>query len=75
MNNIINKFDPTSPEHVKWLACVHMSARNMEKMRMDEIANKNPFGVKINPLDIPEIQFLLDAKYVDAILEKKAHIL
>ena len=75
MDTIIKKFDPTSPEHVKWLACVHMCARNMEKSRMDEVAKKNPFGIKINPLDIPEIQFVLDAKYVDAIFEKKAHLI
>ena len=75
MDTIIKNFDSSSPEHVKWLANVHDCARNMEMSRLDKVVNKNPFGVVIKPLDIPEIQFVLDAKYVDAIFEKKAHIL
>jgi len=75
MDKIFKNFNPKSIEHVKWLASIHKYAHNMEKSILDEIININPFDVKIKPLDIPEIQFVLDAKYVDAIFEKKAYIL
>lgn len=75
MDTIIKKFDPSKKEHVVWLALVHRSAKNMGEYRMDVVFDNNPFGVKIKPMDIPEIQFMLDSKYADAIFEKKAHIL
>ena len=72
MDRIIKNFDPRLPEHVEWLKNIHDAAK---KMDTTWVSNGNPFGVKIKPVDIPEIQFVLDAKYVDAIFEKKAYIL
>ena len=75
MNKIINEFDPTRKNHVEWLRLVHQSAKKLEDVRLDVVVDNNPFGIKIKPIDIPEIQFVLDAKYTDAIFEKKAYIL
>jgi len=75
MDQIIKKFNPQNEEHVKWLKTLHDGAKNLENVRLDTIADNNPFGVKIKPVNIPEVQFVLDAKYTDAIFEKKAHIL
>lgn len=75
MNTIVQNFDPSMKEHVEWLYLIHKSAKNIENVRLDTIFDNNPFGVKVKPIDIPEIQFIMDAKYTDAIFEKKAYIL
>ena len=75
MDRIIRNFDPSLPEHVEWLKIIHDAAKKMDVTWIDKVSNGNPFGVKIKSVDIPEIQFVLDAKYVDAIFEKKAYIL
>ncbi len=75
MDKIFKEFDPSRKDHVEWLKLIHKTAKNMEKARLDVVFDNNPFSVKIKPIDIPEIQFVLDAKYTDAIFEKNAYIL
>ena len=75
MDKVFKEFDPSLPEHVVWLKIIHDAAKNMDSGWIEKVSNGNPFGVKIKPMDIPEVQFVLDAKYVDAIFEKKAYIL
>ena len=75
MEKIFKNFNPNSMEHVKWLQCIHRYGHTMDVSTLNQINNTNPFIDKIKPLDIPEIQFVLDAKYVEAIFEKKAYIL
>jgi hypothetical protein len=75
MDKIIKNFDSSVPAHVEWLKLIHDAAKKMDATWIEKVSKKNPFGVTIKPVDIPEIQFVLDAKYVDSIFEKKAHIL
>tara|TARA_B110000977_G_C11058939_1_gene485169 strand:+ start:1125 stop:1352 length:228 start_codon:yes stop_codon:yes gene_type:complete len=75
MTSVVKLFDPSIQKHVEWLYLVHQTAKNLGDVRLEKVCNINPFGLTIKVMDIPEIQFLLDAKYTDAIFEKKAHIL
>jgi hypothetical protein len=74
MKTIINNFDPQNEFHVRWLNLLSDTAQNMEKARLDQFCDNNPWDVKLNPLDIPQVHFCLALKYTEAIFKKQAWI-
>lgn len=74
MDKIIRNFDTTNSRHVLWLRNVHNMAKNLAEANLELLCNENPWGAKLRPIDIAELQFVLDAKYTEAVFDGKAFI-
>jgi len=74
MNHIVKNFDPMIEKHVMWLKKLHDETKNLSEGRLAEAVKENPFNKKVDPTSIPELHFVLSAKYTGAVLSKKAWI-
>lgn len=68
----MDTFDPMSEAHVRWLKSVILA--DGVKKKTDCVKN-NPFGWKSDAGDLPQLLFVLSAKYTKALFENRAFII
>jgi hypothetical protein len=79
---ITKKFHPNQPDHVQWMkklsaaktSMMNSSIQDQKKHGLKDLMEKNPLGVKINPLEFPIVHMALGFKYCEAVLAGEAYI-
>jgi hypothetical protein len=68
---MIQSFDASNPEHVKWLKKV-IDAPTNDKLK---VMTDNPMKKDMPPFELVQILFAISMKYTQAVFKKTAHIL
>lgn len=69
--SLLQDFDPSKKEHVKWLK----ELVNADLDKKVEILQKNPMKYEVPPFEVIHILFGLSARYTKAVFDKTAFIL
>ena len=74
MESIIKNFNPRESKHVEWLKKLSQATKTFNKDQVVQIMKNNPWNVKIDVLDIPQLHCVLAAKYTDEVFTHTAWI-